>query len=90
MSFLPFVNQGGQRIVRWHRLIFAWIAVLLATTFGSCMMGYILTSDWRYGAFLGVTLGVAFSAGITVQGFTLPVENLPPFRNRPRSGVHNV
>jgi hypothetical protein len=20
MGFLPFVNQGGQRIVRWHRL----------------------------------------------------------------------
>lgn len=82
MGFLPFVNQGGQRAVRWHRLIFAWIAVISAATLGSCTMGYVLTGDWRYGGFLGVAMGVAFSAVITVQGFTTPVENLPPVSAR--------
>lgn len=90
MGFLPFVNQGGQRIVRWHRLIFAWIAVISATTFGSCTMGYFLTGDWRYGAFIGMAMGVAFSAGITVQGFSVPIDKLPPSQPRSSSGVGNA
>jgi hypothetical protein len=78
MGFLPFVNQGGKRVVRWHRLVLCWIAVISAALFGSCAMGYLLTRDWRNGAFTGMAMGVTFAAVITVQGFTLPVDALPP------------
>lgn len=90
MGFLPFVNQGGKRVVRWHRLIVAWIAVLSATLFGSCTMGYILTGDWRYGAFIGLAMGVAFSTVITVQGFNVAIDKLPPIQARASSGVRNA
>jgi hypothetical protein len=80
MGFLPFVNQNGQRVVRWPRLILVWLFVLSATLFGSCTMGYILTGDWRYGAFIGVAMGGAFSTVVTVHGFTAAVEKLPPIR----------
>ena len=33
-------------------------------------MGYLLVGDWRYGAFVGLAMGMAFSAVITVLGFT--------------------
>jgi hypothetical protein len=85
MGFLPFVNQGGNRVIRWHRLVLAWIAVISATVFGSCTMGYFLTGDWRYGAFVGLVLGVAFSAVVTVLGFTTPVEKLPEIQPRSSS-----
>jgi hypothetical protein len=87
MGFLPFVNLAGQRIVRWHRLVLAWMAVISATLFGSCTMGYLLVGDWRYGAFVGLAMGVAFSAMITVLGFTTPVDKLPPIQPRSSSGV---
>jgi hypothetical protein len=90
MGFLPFVNQGGRRVVRWHRLILVWIAVISATVFGSCTMGYLLTGDWRYGAFFGMAMGVAFSTAITVQGFNVPVDQLPPSQPRSSSGVGSV
>jgi hypothetical protein len=80
MGFLPFVNQGGQRVVRWHRLVLVWIFVLSASLFGSCTMGYILVGDWRYGVFMGLVTGVAFSTVVTALGFTTPVEKLPPIR----------
>jgi hypothetical protein len=83
MGFLPFVNDGGKRVVRWPRLVLAWIAILSATMLGSCTMGYILTGDWRYGAFIGVAMGVAFSTVITVQGFNVPIDKLP--QSQPRS-----
>jgi len=78
MGFLPFVNRGGKRVVRWHRLVLAWLAITSATLLGSCSMGYLLTGDWEYGAFMGVALGVVFSSAVTVLGFTAPVEKLPP------------
>lgn len=84
MGFLPFVNQGGQRVVRWHRLLLAWIAVFSACTFGSCATGYVLTGDWGHGLSLGVAVGVVFSAVFTVQGFITPVE--PPPDSGPTRG----
>jgi hypothetical protein len=77
MGFLPFVNQGGQRVVRWHRLALVWLFILSATMFGSCLMGYVLVGDWRYGVFAGMATGVAFSTVVTYLGFTAPVEKLP-------------
>jgi len=90
MGFLPFVNQGGQRIVRWHRLILVWIAGISATMFGSCTMGYILTGDWRYGAFIGMAMGVAFSTVVTIQGYNIPIDKLPPIQPRSSSAVRNA
>lgn len=89
MGFLPFVNQGGQRVVRWHQLVLVWIAVISATLFGSCTMSYILTGDWRYGAFMGMVTGVAFSTAFTVRGLSLPIEKLPPSLPRSSSGMGN-
>lgn len=82
MGFLPFVTQGGQRVIRWHRLVIVWIAVISANTFGSCMMGYALTGNWHYGAFMGVAAGVTLSIVVTVLGFTTPVDRLPPLQPR--------
>lgn len=81
MSLLPFVvNQGGQRVVRWHHLVLVWLLSISATLLGSCTMGYILTDNWRYGAFIGIVVGVGFSSVVTVFGFKTPVDNLPPLR----------
>lgn len=77
MGFLPFVNRNGRRIIRWHRLFLVWLAIIAATLFGSCSMGYVLVGDWRYGTFLGLALGVWFSILVTHWGFTAPVEQLP-------------
>jgi hypothetical protein len=77
MGFLPFVNQGGERIVRWHRLVLVWIAVISATTFGSCTMGYILTGDWWRFGWIGIWMGVFLSASFTFYGLTKPVDKLP-------------
>lgn len=87
MGILPFVNRDGHRIVRWHRLMIAWIFILSATLFGSCTMGFLLVGDWRYGVFMGLVTGVAFSAVVTVLGFSLPVEKLPPIQQRSSSGA---
>lgn len=87
MGFLPFVNQGGQRVVRWHRLTLAWACVISAAMFGSCAMGYALVGDWRYGAFPGMAMGVAFSTAFTYLGFTTPVDRLPPISPRSSSGA---
>jgi hypothetical protein len=76
-GLLPFVNQAGRRVVRWHRLVLVWLFVLSAAMLGSCTAAYALTGDWRYGAFMGLAMGVAFSTVVTVQGFTRPVEQLP-------------
>jgi hypothetical protein len=78
MGLLPFVNQDGQRVVRWHRLVIVWLFIISATMFGSCTMGFILTGDWRYGAFMGMVMGVFFSTWVTHQGFTTPIDKLPP------------
>ena len=39
MGFLPFMNQGGQRVVRWPRLVLAGAFIRLGTLLGSCTMG---------------------------------------------------
>jgi hypothetical protein len=85
MGILPFVNEDGQRVVRWHRLVVIWLFIISATMFGSCTMGSILTGDWRYGAFVGMVMGVFFSTWVTHQGFTSAVDKLPPIP--PRSSV---
>jgi hypothetical protein len=90
MGFLPFVNQGGQRVVRWHRLALVWLFIISATLFGSCMMGYSLTGDWRWGDFIGVALGVFLSMVFTVQGFTTPPERLPSIPPRTSAGGRHV
>jgi hypothetical protein len=87
MGFLPFVNQGGQRVVRWPRLVLAWAFVTVGTLLGSCTMGYILTGDWWAFGWLGTWMGVLGSASLTVYGFTTPVDKLPPVRPGSSSGV---
>ena len=76
-GFLPFVNEGGRRVVRWHRLVLVWIFVTLASLVGCCVGASFLGGDWRDGVGLGAALGVMFSAMLTVQGFTRAVEDLP-------------
>lgn len=61
---------------------------LCGDRFGSCTMGYILTGDWRYGVFMGMAMGVAFSAVATVLGFRTPADKLP--RISPRSSSELV
>ena len=87
MGFLPFMNQGGQRVVRWPRLILAWAFIMLGTLLGSCTMGYILTGDWWRFDWIGIWMGVFFSASFAVYGFTTPVDKLPTVRARSSSGV---
>jgi hypothetical protein len=82
MGFDPFVNQGGTRVVRWHRLVLMWIALISATLFGSCTTGYILYGDWRYSAFWGMMMGVVCSTVVTVLAFMTPADKLPPIPPR--------
>jgi hypothetical protein len=78
MGFLPFMNQGGQRVVRWHRLVLAWLAILAACALGAAGMSYALRGDvWDFALF-GLALGVGWAAALTAQGFLLPGERLPP------------
>jgi len=88
MGFLPFVNRGGRRVVRWPRLILAWAFIMLATLLGSCTMGYVLTGYWWRFDWNGIWLGVFFSASLAVYGFTTPVDRLPrsPARSSPGVG----
>jgi hypothetical protein len=90
MGFLPFVNQGGQRVVCWPRLVLAWACILLATLLGSGTMGYLLTGDWRRFDWIGIWMGVLCSASLTVYGFTTPVDQLPTIRPRSSSGIGNA
>ena len=78
MGFLPFVNQGGRRVIRWHRLALAWIAVILACLLGNGVMSYALTGDFWQDAMFAVWFGVFLAACFTVQCFTIEVEKLPP------------
>jgi hypothetical protein len=89
MGFLPFVNQGGRRIVRWPRLALAWVAVIAACILGNGAMTYALTGDFWDNAPFAIWLGVLLAACFTVRGFTLPVECLPPASPGPSSGVGN-
>lgn len=76
-GFLPLVNEGKQRVVRWHRLVLVWVFVLAATTSGCCAMAYLLVGDWSEGVFMGIATGVMYSAIVTFDGFMRPVEQLP-------------
>jgi hypothetical protein len=76
MGFLPFVNQGGQRIVRWHRLALRWSAVILACILGNGAVTYALMGDFWHDDVLTICFGVFLAACVTVRGFTLPVEHL--------------
>jgi hypothetical protein len=89
MSFLPFVNQGGQRIVRWHRLVLVWIAVILACLLGNGAMSYALTGEFWQSAPFAIWFGVVLAVCFTVRGFTLPVEKLPS-RPTSSSGVRHA
>src|SRR5271166_1960458 len=86
MDFRPFVNQGGQRIVRWDRLVLVW-AVLLVTPIlaGAAVSSVLLGDCWR-SAFEEICLGILAAVIVTVYGFTTPVENLPSVRHRPHNG----
>ncbi|HTK74518.1 MAG TPA: hypothetical protein VL371_04620 [Gemmataceae bacterium] len=89
MGFLPFVNQGGQRVVRWPRLMLAWASIMLATLLGSCAMGYVLAGDWWCFNWNGIWMGVFFSASLAVYGFTTPVDRLPRIPAGSNPGVGN-
>ena len=77
-GFLPIVNEGGRRVVRWHRLALVWLAVVLAAVAGWCTAVAVLGGDWRDGVASGAAAGVLFAAVVTVQGFTRAVKDLPP------------
>ena len=76
-GFLPFVNEGGRRVVRWHRLVLVWVFVLSATVLGCCAAAYLIVGDWSEGIFLGVATGVTYSAAVTFDGFMRSAEELP-------------
>jgi hypothetical protein len=90
MGFLPFVNQGGQRVVRWHRLVLIWVAVILACVLGNGAMSYALVGDFWQDAFLAIWLGVFLAACLTVRGFMLPIAKLPPRQPWSSSGVRHA
>jgi hypothetical protein len=78
------VNQGGRRVVRWHRLALVWILVTVATTFGCSLVSFVLMEDWSGGIALGVALGVMYSAVVTFDGFIRSVDELPVIDHRPQ------
>jgi CHASE2 domain-containing sensor protein len=80
MGFLPFINEGGRRVVRWPRLVLAWLAVVSACVLGAGGASYALTGGWWPGVSAGIALGLFYSAGLTVHGLTVPVKQLPPTR----------
>src|SRR5436305_3729899 len=80
MGFLPFVNQGEKRVVRWPRLVLMWLAIILAVLLGNGAMSYALTGDFWYYTLFGAGLGVFAAAMATGLGFRLPVEKLPRIR----------
>jgi hypothetical protein len=90
VGFIPVVNQGGKRVVRWYQLVIMCVVILSAVIFGSCLMSYFLTGDWRDGAFAGICVG-AFSYGmffytvVIARGFKMPVEKLPTNHPKPPS-----
>jgi hypothetical protein len=83
-GFFPFVNEGGRRVVRWHRLVLVWVFVTAATTFGCSLASFILMEDWSGGIALGVALGVMYSVVVTFDGFIRSVDELPVFDTRPQ------
>jgi hypothetical protein len=89
MGFLPFVNQNGRRVVRWHRLALLWVAIILASILGAAAASHALTGDWRYFVSFGIAWGVFNSALVTARGFRLPVEQLPPLQSRASAGGRN-
>jgi hypothetical protein len=90
MGFLPFVNQGGQRVVRWDRLILVWVVVVLACLLGNGAMSYALMGDfWHYSLF-AIWFGVFLAACFTVRGFTTPIDKLPPIQSTSSSGGRNA
>ena len=56
-GFLPFVNEGGRRVVRWYRLALVWVFVMAATT--------LATSCWAPAAHAAVPAAWKF------RGFAL-------------------
>jgi hypothetical protein len=90
MGFLPFVNQGGRRVVRWPRLVLAWAAIMAAALLGSCAASYLLTGGWRQYDFAGIWLGVLGCASFALYGLTAPVYKLPRVRRTSSSGVRHA
>lgn len=80
MGFLPFVNQGGQRIVRWHRLVILWVALIVTSLLAAAAVSYVLMGNWWHFASFGIAWGVFNAAWVTGRGFNLPVEKLPSIR----------
>jgi hypothetical protein len=89
MGFLPFVNEGGRRVVRWARLVLAWVFIMFGTLIGSCTMSYILTGDWGRFGWIGIWMGVLCSASFTFYGFSTPVDKLPLAQRSCSSGAGN-
>jgi hypothetical protein len=76
MGILPFVNQNGRRVIRWPRLVLAWIFLMLGTVLGNGVAGYFLTGDWWHFD-IGIWFGLFGCASLTVYGLKTPVEKLP-------------
>jgi hypothetical protein len=87
MGFLPFVNQGGQRVVRWHRLVFVWMVIIFACILGNGVISLALVGDFWHESSFAIWFGVFLAACFTVRGFTLPVAQLPPSPSGSSSGV---
>jgi len=91
MGFLPFANQSGKRVVRWHRLglVVVWIAAISGCVLGDGAFYYVLTGDFWQNSGFAIGLGVFLAAFITGLWLRLPVEELPPIQARSSSGGRN-
>jgi prolipoprotein diacylglyceryltransferase len=87
VSAREYERRGGDKERMWNFLV--WVFIVSAALFGSCTMGYVLVGDWRYGVFIGLVGGVAFSMVVTVLGFTTPIEKLPLHQPRSSPKVGN-
>jgi|GEM_PF-3741550 len=79
-GFLPFVNEGGHRVVRWYQLVLAWGVIFTIAIFGCYLAARVVAGEGWYGGVVGAVLGAGVAVMLTVQGFTRAVEDLPPSR----------
>jgi hypothetical protein len=88
-AFLPFVNRGGRRVVRWPRLVLLWVTILLICLLGSGAMAYWFQGGFGQDSFFALCVGAVTAVCTTAWGFTVPVERLPTMLPGSSSGAGN-
>jgi hypothetical protein len=78
MGFLPFANQGGKKVVLWHRLVVIWIVFILGCVLGDGAFHYVRTGDFWQNSGFAIGFGVFLAMCFTVRCFLVPVDKLPP------------